>query len=199
MDQSAGKRFASNDDERYEAFVRLLVEHEPRVRSFLRGLLPTWYEVEEVAQEASLVAWRKFDDFEEGTSFGGWLLTMTSLPGTLLLSIWCCVIPATELMGMAAAFCGRVRTGSGCRERSCFARPTRESESTQLSCAWSSFFQPLAPSEHFSVAETTAVSYIICYSHTTSRPGPSDTIQAQPTAHSDRSKRPEDAEKRLHF
>ena len=68
-----------------------------------------------------------------------------------------------------------------------------------LSCAWSSFFQPLAPSEHFSVAETTAVSYIIYYSHTTPRPGPSDTIQAQPTAHSDRSKRPADAEKRPHF
>ena len=49
-----------------------------------------------------------------------------------------------------------------------------------LSCAWSSFFQPLAPSEHFSVAETTAVLYIICYSHTTSRPGPSDIIQRNP-------------------
>ena len=61
-DQSAEKRTAS-DDERYEAFVRLLVEHEPRVRSFLRGLLPTWHEVEEVTQEASLIAWRKFDDF----------------------------------------------------------------------------------------------------------------------------------------
>jgi RNA polymerase sigma-70 factor (ECF subfamily) len=65
-----------NDDERYEAFVRLLLQHEPRVRSFLRGLLPTWHDVEEVAQEASLIAWRKFDDFEEGTSFGGWLLTI---------------------------------------------------------------------------------------------------------------------------
>jgi len=65
-----------NDDERYEAFVRLLMKHEPRVRSFLRGLLPTWHDVEEVAQEASLIAWRKFDDFEEGTSFGGWLLTI---------------------------------------------------------------------------------------------------------------------------
>jgi RNA polymerase sigma-70 factor (ECF subfamily) len=75
-DQSTEKRSASNDNERDEAFVRLLVEHEPRVRSFLRGLLPTWYEVEEVAQEASLVAWRKFDSFEEGTSFGGWLLTI---------------------------------------------------------------------------------------------------------------------------
>ena len=65
-----------NGDERYEAFVRLVMKHEPRVRSFLRGLLPTWHDVEEVAQEASLIAWRKFDDFEEGTSFGGWLLTI---------------------------------------------------------------------------------------------------------------------------
>ncbi|MEK6236786.1 MAG: sigma-70 family RNA polymerase sigma factor [Planctomycetales bacterium] len=75
-DQSAEKRTTSDDDERYEAFVRLLVEHEPRVRAFLRGLLPSWHDVEEVTQEASLVAWRKFDDFEEGTSFGGWLLTI---------------------------------------------------------------------------------------------------------------------------
>lgn len=75
-DQSAEKRIPVNDDERYEAFVRLVMKHEPRVRSFLRGLLPTWHDVEEVAQEASLIAWRKFDDFEEGTSFGGWLLTI---------------------------------------------------------------------------------------------------------------------------
>ena len=75
-DQSAKKRTTSNDDERYEAFVRLLVEHEPRIRSFLRGLLPTWHDVEEVTQEASLIAWKKFDDFEPGTSFGGWLLTI---------------------------------------------------------------------------------------------------------------------------
>ena len=75
-DQYDEKRTASNDDERYEVFVKLLVEHEPRVRSFLRGLLPTWNDVEEVTQEASLVAWRKFDDFEKGTSFGGWLFTI---------------------------------------------------------------------------------------------------------------------------
>ena len=68
-DQSAKKRTTSNDDERYEAFVRLLVEHEPRVRSFLRGLLPTWHDVEKVTQEARLIAWQKFDKFEPGTSF----------------------------------------------------------------------------------------------------------------------------------
>ncbi len=75
-DQSAERRTQVQDDERYEVFVRLVMKHEPRVRSFLRGLLPTWHDVEEVAQEASLIAWRKFDDFEEGTSFGGWLLTI---------------------------------------------------------------------------------------------------------------------------
>lgn len=64
----------SPDSGDYEAFVRLLVEHEPRLRSYLRGLLPTWPDVDEVVQNASLVAWRKFPDFEAGTNFGGWLM-----------------------------------------------------------------------------------------------------------------------------
>ena len=67
---------AGADDARYEAFVRLLVESEPRMLSYLRGLLPGWHDVEEVAQEASLVAWRKFAQFEQGTNFCGWLLTI---------------------------------------------------------------------------------------------------------------------------
>ena len=64
------------DPQRYELFVKHLLEHEPNVRAFLRGLLPSWQDVEEVTQEASLVAWRKFSEFEEGTSFGGWFLTI---------------------------------------------------------------------------------------------------------------------------
>lgn len=75
-DQSPEIQASSKDDQRYEAFVRLLLEHEPHVRAFLRGLLPTWQDVEEVTQEASLIAWRKFSDFEDGTSFGGWMLTI---------------------------------------------------------------------------------------------------------------------------
>jgi RNA polymerase sigma-70 factor (ECF subfamily) len=59
-----------------EAFVRLLLEHEPHVRAFLRGLLPTRNDVDEVIQQASLVAWRKFGEFETGTAFGGWFLTI---------------------------------------------------------------------------------------------------------------------------
>lgn len=66
----------SENADQGELFVRLLLEHEPRVRSFLRGLLPSWNDVDEVLQEASLIAWRKFGTFEEGTAFGGWLLTI---------------------------------------------------------------------------------------------------------------------------
>lgn len=66
----------TDGDAGYEAFVRLLVEHEPRLRAYLRGLLPAWPDVEEVAQNASLVAWRKFSEFESGTNFGGWLMTI---------------------------------------------------------------------------------------------------------------------------
>jgi len=76
MDELSPEVALSANGDSYEDFVRLLVQHEPRARSFLRGLLPTWQDVEEVMQEASLVAWRKFGDFEPETSFGGWLLTI---------------------------------------------------------------------------------------------------------------------------
>ena len=63
-------------DDRHEAFVRLLMEHEGRVRGFLRGLLPSWNDVDEVIQQASIVAWRKFPEFDRQTNFGGWLLVI---------------------------------------------------------------------------------------------------------------------------
>ena len=63
-------------DDRHESFVRLLMEHEGRVRGFLRGLLPSWNDVDEVIQQASIVAWRKFPEFDRQTNFGGWLLVI---------------------------------------------------------------------------------------------------------------------------
>ncbi len=76
MDEDFHQRPTAANPDQGEAFVRLLLEHEPQVRSFLRGLLPAWNDVDEVIQEASLVAWRKFADFQEGTAFGGWFLTI---------------------------------------------------------------------------------------------------------------------------
>lgn len=61
---------------RYEEFVRLFVSHEARVRAFVRTLLPSWTDVDEVLQETSLVAWRKFDRFESGTNFFAWVASI---------------------------------------------------------------------------------------------------------------------------
>jgi RNA polymerase sigma-70 factor, ECF subfamily len=65
-----------HSNQQYELFVRLLVEHERDIKVFLRTLLADWSDVDEVLQDTSLVAWRKFSQFEAGTNFRGWILTI---------------------------------------------------------------------------------------------------------------------------
>lgn len=67
---------AGDSGPRYEEFVQLFVAHEARLRGFVRSLLPSWTDVDEVMQETGLVAWRKFSGFERGTSFMAWALTI---------------------------------------------------------------------------------------------------------------------------
>jgi RNA polymerase sigma-70 factor, ECF subfamily len=62
--------------EAYETFVRLFVAHEGRLRSFLRSLLHGWDDVDEVMQETSIVAWRKFSQFDSSTNFMAWAATI---------------------------------------------------------------------------------------------------------------------------
>jgi RNA polymerase sigma-70 factor (ECF subfamily) len=63
---------ASPDPKAYERFVQLLVQHEPALRAFVRSLVPRWEDVDDVMQESTLVAWRKFSQFQEGSSFLAW-------------------------------------------------------------------------------------------------------------------------------
>lgn len=53
-----------NSDDRYEQFVTLFARNEPSLRAFVRSLLPTWDDADEVMQNTGLVLWRKFGDFE---------------------------------------------------------------------------------------------------------------------------------------
>ena len=61
-----------SDGRRYEEFVRLYSQHEPALRAFVRSLTFHWQDTDEVMQETSLLLWRKFDQFEPGTSFLRW-------------------------------------------------------------------------------------------------------------------------------
>ena len=55
-----------------EGFLRLWTHHEPELRAFVRACLPRAEEVDEVMQEVSLVAWRKFSTLTEPAQFPRW-------------------------------------------------------------------------------------------------------------------------------
>jgi RNA polymerase sigma-70 factor (ECF subfamily) len=58
----------------YETFMCLLLEEESAVKAYVRRLVPTWHDVEEVVQQTSLIAWKKFDELDDVNRFGGWLM-----------------------------------------------------------------------------------------------------------------------------
>jgi RNA polymerase sigma-70 factor (ECF subfamily) len=55
-----------------EAFVKEFVQNEPALRSFILSQVANWADMKEILQQTSVVLWRKFDQFEEGTSFKSW-------------------------------------------------------------------------------------------------------------------------------
>jgi RNA polymerase sigma-70 factor (ECF subfamily) len=55
-----------------ELFVRLIMRHDRAIRAFLRGLLRTSADVDEVMQEVSVAAWRKFDQLDDPENFQRW-------------------------------------------------------------------------------------------------------------------------------
>jgi len=62
----------SNPSDPHEDFLRLFTHHEPELRAFVRACLPRAEDVDEVMQEVSLVAWRKFSTLTEAAQFPRW-------------------------------------------------------------------------------------------------------------------------------
>lgn len=57
-----------------ERFVQQLIAHQPRLRVFVRSLLPIKQDADDVLQEINLVLCRRSGDFVEGTNFAAWAL-----------------------------------------------------------------------------------------------------------------------------
>jgi RNA polymerase sigma-70 factor, ECF subfamily len=55
-----------------EDFLRLFLSNESQLRAFVRSCLYNAGETDEVMQEVSLIAWRKFDSLDDKTRFGAW-------------------------------------------------------------------------------------------------------------------------------
>jgi RNA polymerase sigma-70 factor (ECF subfamily) len=64
------------DLDREERFLQLFLAHERRIFGFLLALVPAWSDAEDLLQEASVVMWRKLDEFEPGTDFAAWALSI---------------------------------------------------------------------------------------------------------------------------
>jgi RNA polymerase sigma-70 factor, ECF subfamily len=59
-------------ESRYEHFLRLFRTNEDRLFGFILKLLPNFSIAEDIMQETMMTMWRKFDDFNEGSSFAAW-------------------------------------------------------------------------------------------------------------------------------
>jgi len=59
-------------EDRHEAFVALLAKHERVLRSYIRSAVRRPEDVDEVMQNVSIVAWRKFNSMTDTEGFASW-------------------------------------------------------------------------------------------------------------------------------
>lgn len=57
-------------------FGRLVVEHQSRIRNYISSLGVASSTIDDIAQEAFVVAYNSFDSFKPGTSFPAWVNTI---------------------------------------------------------------------------------------------------------------------------
>lgn len=57
-------------------YIRLLSAHYVRIKSFIFTMLPNESDADDVMQETSITLWKKFNDFQSGTDFVAWPVTI---------------------------------------------------------------------------------------------------------------------------
>jgi RNA polymerase sigma-70 factor, ECF subfamily len=62
----------TTDDPCHELFLRLFTTNEAALRAFVRSLVPTRADANDVMQEVALVLWRKFGEYPTGEDFRRW-------------------------------------------------------------------------------------------------------------------------------
>jgi len=65
-------RNPDGDQKRVNEFIQLFVSHETRLAAFAMSMIPNWADADDLLQEASMVMWKKFDQFHSGSDFFAW-------------------------------------------------------------------------------------------------------------------------------
>lgn len=60
------------DNTRHELFLRLFTASEPSLRAFVRSLVPTVTDADDVMQEVAVVLWHRFGEYGGGEDFRRW-------------------------------------------------------------------------------------------------------------------------------
>ena len=60
------------ENERHHRFLRSFAAHEPAIRAYVRRLVPSRADADDVMQEAAVVLWEKFEQFRDGADFRAW-------------------------------------------------------------------------------------------------------------------------------
>ena len=64
------------DNKDNSIFVQLYSSNFIRIRAFILSLVPNVTEAEDILQETARVMWQKFDQYEPGTNFASWAVTI---------------------------------------------------------------------------------------------------------------------------
>jgi len=72
---SAGRQFSANDRKTVD-FLRLLSQHERRVKAYILALVPNWADADDLYQETNVRLWEQFADYDPEKDFGAWACTI---------------------------------------------------------------------------------------------------------------------------
>lgn len=64
------------NDERTKEYLRLLGQHERRLRGYILSLVPHWADADDIAQEVRIRLWEQFDSYDPTKDFGAWSRTI---------------------------------------------------------------------------------------------------------------------------
>ena len=64
----------TNQDNHGIRFLQLFVEYQQEIYAYILTLVPHRHDADDLFQEALVVMWRKFEQFEIGTNFRAWAL-----------------------------------------------------------------------------------------------------------------------------
>ena len=61
-----------DNSDRHQQFLRAFTTNEPALRAYIRRLVPSRTDADDVLQEVAIVLWEKFGEFREGGDFRAW-------------------------------------------------------------------------------------------------------------------------------